>query len=90
MKGLLLLSLVGLILGLIGTILLAVSLEITKIKDYGGMTIKFAGMPATVTEINKIRFLAGLGLIALGFLLQALSIIIQLKIQPQTLNIPYF
>jgi len=78
MKTILYLSLAGLILGLLGAIILSSSTKIISLENYNGVTIKMVGMPATITQINQSLFKGGLILMALGFILQAIPIIIQI------------
>lgn len=73
---LMILEATGLCLGIFGTLLLIFS---TKILTFEG--IRFNGIPATITNIDKNKFRNGLYLILFGFALQIIPVLCNLFIE---------
>jgi len=69
-------NLIGLLCGVIGTLLIIFSTKIIKFEG-----IRFSGTPATVTDINQKKFRSGLIFILIGFLLQIIPILSEIYFQ---------
>ena len=68
-------ELIGLILNLIGTLLLAFSTKVFTPSNIKGFTYKIMGKNMTITTIVKKRFITGLILLFFGFLMQIICLL---------------